>query len=524
VTETSPPGTSERATSERRTSLSILVPVYNEQYLVAESLRRLEVLASSPCLDRVEVIVVDDCSKDGTPEVLRRFEAERVAAPTPPGAVPFVWRFLRHEKNGGKGTAVRTALAEATCEIAVIHDADLEYHPRDLLRVVAVFVDEGADAVFGSRFAGGEVRRVLLYRHELGNRLLTFLCNMVTNLNVTDMETCYKAVRTDLLKSIPLRSNDFRLEPELTIKLAKRGVRLFEVPISYSGRTYQEGKKINWRDGFRALAAIVRFALSDDVYQKDAYGSAILARLGRAPKFNAWMADIVRPWCGNRVLEIGGGVGALTLELVPRWTFFATDVNPVYLRRLEALRRDRPYLHVQHVDVARRETFPELPDGFDTVVCLNVIEHIEDDVQAMANLRRALAPGGRAIVLVPQGPWNYGSIDRALGHCRRYTEDSLTTLAQAAGFSVERLERFNRLGSLPWFVSGRVFRRETVGLFQVRMLNLLTPLMRLVDAVLPLPALSLIAVLTPAPLAASRDRDERQAEVEAGPALERAQP
>jgi glycosyltransferase involved in cell wall biosynthesis len=483
-------------TSARRTSLSVLVPVYNEQYLVAESLRRLEVLASSPHLERIEVIVVDDCSKDGTPDVLRAFEAERAVTPAVAGA-PIVWRFLRHEQNGGKGTAVRTALAEATCEIAVIHDADLEYHARDLLRIVAVFVEEGADAVFGSRFAGGEVRRVLFYRHELGNWLLTFLCNMVTNLNVTDMETCYKAVRTDLLKSIPLRSNDFRLEPELTIKLAKRGARLFEVPISYSGRTYQEGKKINWRDGFRALAAIVRFALSDDIYEKDTYGSAILARLGRAPKFNAWMADIVRPFCGNRVLEIGGGVGALTLELVPRWTYFTTDINPVYLRRLEALRRDRPYLQVQLVDVAKGETFPVLPEGFDTVVCLNVIEHIENDVEAMANIRRVLAPKGRAIVLVPQGPWNFGSVDRSLGHCRRYTEASLAALARAAGFRVTRLQRFNRLGSLPWFVNGRVFGRETVGLFQVRMLNLLTPLMRMADAFLPLPALSLIAVLEP---------------------------
>jgi glycosyltransferase involved in cell wall biosynthesis len=490
--------TSQAGTSASRTSLSVLVPVYNEQYLVAESLRRLEVLASSPHLERVEIIVVDDCSKDGTPEVLRAFEGERLAAP-PPGPAPLTWRFLRHAQNGGKGAAIRTALAEATCEITVIHDADLEYHPRDLLRVVSVFVEEGADAVFGSRFAGGEVRRVLLYRHELGNRFLTFLCNMVTNLNVTDMETCYKAVRTDLLKSIPLRSNDFRLEPELTIKLAKRGARLFEVPISYSGRTYQEGKKINWRDGYRALAAIVRFGFSDDIYEKDAYGSAMLSRLGRAPKFNAWMADIVRPWCGNRVLEIGGGTGAVTLELVPRWTFYATDVNPLYLRRLEALRRDRPYLRVQQLDVQRGETFPVLPEGFDTVVCLNIIEHVEHDVEAMANIRRVLAPEGRAVVLVPQGPWNYGTVDRSLGHRRRYTEASLTELARAAGFTVERLQRFNRLGSLPWFVNGRIFRRDTVGLFQVRMLNLLTPLMRAVDAILPLPALSLVAVLRPAP-------------------------
>ena len=235
------------------TSLSVLVPVYNERFLVAASLERLKVLATSTDLERIEVIVVDDASKDDTPAVLEQFQ--RDLRPDP----KMTWRFLRHERNGGKGQAIRTALEHATCEITVIHDADLEYHPRDLLRIVEVFVQENADAVFGSRFIGGEVRRVLLYRHQLGNRLLTFLTNVVTNLNLTDMETCYKAVRTDLLKSIPLLSRDFRIEPELTIKLGKRHASIFEVPISYSGRTYAEGKKINWRDGIAAFWHITRF-------------------------------------------------------------------------------------------------------------------------------------------------------------------------------------------------------------------------------------------------------------------------
>ena len=138
--------------------------------------------------------------------------------------------FLTARINGGKGKAVKTALERATCEISVIHDADFEYHPKDLLRITKVFLEEETDAVFGSRFAGGEVRRVLLFRHQLGNKFLTFLSNLVTNRNLSDMETCYKAVRTQLLKSIPIESNDFRIEPELTIKLAKRSARIFEVP------------------------------------------------------------------------------------------------------------------------------------------------------------------------------------------------------------------------------------------------------------------------------------------------------
>ena len=145
----------------------------------------------------------------------------------------------------------------------MIHDADLEYHPQDLLKMVQVFLAEEADAVFGSRFLASDYRRVLFFRHELGNRFLTLLSNLVSDLNLTDMETCYKMVRTDLLKSIPLVSTRFGIEPEITIKLAKRGARLFEVPIRYAGRTYLEGKKIGWKDGVRCLAAVVYFAFSN---------------------------------------------------------------------------------------------------------------------------------------------------------------------------------------------------------------------------------------------------------------------
>src|SRR5512145_166420 len=389
------------------TSLTVLVPVYNEQHLVATSLARLEVLEASPHLDRIQVVVVDDSSRDRSPEVLAAFAAERgiTLAPASPHAprgsggepMPVAergrgrkgkidWLFLRHGRNGGKGAAIQTGLARADAAITIIHDADLEYHPKDIARIVAVFVEDEADAVFGSRFAGGAARRALLFRHELGNRLLTFITNLVTNVNLTDMETCYKAVRTDLLKSIPIVSNDFRLEVELTIKLAKRDARIFEVPISYSGRTYQEGKKIGLKDGFLALAAILRFWVSDRIFAKDAYGSEILGRLARAPRFNAWMADTIRPLCGERVLEIGSGIGNLTRQLVPRDRYVASDINPLYLSTLENLTADRPYLTAQYTDVTQLASFPRLEGGFDTVVCLNVLEHVEDDRGSLQNI------------------------------------------------------------------------------------------------------------------------------------------
>ncbi len=492
-------------------SLSVLVPAYNEQHLVAASLARLEVLETSPHLDTVQVVVVDDCSRDATQEVLRAFAAERGIAWTDEGPLEngvelkghgkrgkIEWVFLRHVLNGGKGKAVRTALAEATGQISVVHDADLEYHPRDLLRIVKVFVDEDADAVFGSRFAGGEARRALLFRHELGNRLLTFLTNLISNVNLTDMETCYKAVRTDLLRSIPLVSNDFRIEPELTIKLAKREARIFEVPISYSGRTYAEGKKINWKDGFRALWAMLRFWVSDQVYAADEHGSQILGRLARAPRFNAWMADVIRPHCGKRVLEIGSGTGNLTRRLVPRDAYVASDVNPLYLHTLRHLTHDRPYLDVTLTDVTRGSSFPRLPGGFDTVVCLNVIEHVDDDRGALENIRRVLAPDGKAIVLVPHDPRLFGTLDEVLGHKRRYTAASLRQVAADAGFEVQEILTFNRVGSPAWWLNGRLLRRHHFGLVQIAVLNLLTPIFRRIDRALPFRPLSLIAVMRPA--------------------------
>src|SRR5262249_5344461 len=389
-----------------KTSLSILVPVYNEQHLVYKSLERLKVLDTCEHLKRIQVIVVDDGSIDHSAQAIEKFRAEQTNHP----GSRIEWVFLRHPKNIGKGQAIKTGLELATCEISVIHDADLEYHPKDLMRIVSVFIEQDADAVYGSRFVGAEVRRVLLFRHQIGNKFLTLLSNVVTNLNLSDMETCYKAIRTSLFKSIPIESNDFRLEPEITIKLAKRHARIFEVPISYSGRTYDEGKKINWRDGFHALFAIARFAVSDQIYQRDIHGSHILGRLSRAPKFNAWMAHTIRRYCRNRLLEIGSGMGNLTCKLIPRPKYVASDINPLYLQTLQALSADRPYLKTAFCDVTDGSSFPSVEEGFDTVICLNVVEHVEHDHIALTNLSNALVDGGTAIVLVPQGQWNFGTL------------------------------------------------------------------------------------------------------------------
>jgi glycosyltransferase involved in cell wall biosynthesis len=481
-------GPGARGTS---TTLAVIVPAYNERFLIEASLARLVVLGESPLLDAIKVIVVDDGSSDGTAEAIERFRAS-LESRAPDRKFSWVW--LRHTKNSGKGAVIRTGLAHVDTELVVVHDADLEYHPSDLLKMVEVFLFEEADAVFGSRFMSGGYKRALFFRHAIGNKLLTFLCDIVCDLNLTDMETCYKMVRTDLLKSIPLESSTFDIEPELAIKLAKRGARVFEVPISYSGRTYHEGKKITWRDGFRALRAILHYMISDRIYAEDERGGEILERLHRAPRFTRWMADVIRPYVGDRVLELGAGTGNMSVHLMPRSVYWATDVNPHYLQYLMTLRATRPFLRVAYTNAMDTQSFPT-GQFFDTVVCLNVVEHVQDDAGALRNIHDVVVNGGRAIILVPFGPWLYGSLDEVLGHWRRYTEDQFLAVARQASFHVEQIVKFNRPGVPAWWLNGRVLRRKTFGLGQIRILNILTPLFRLVDPLLPFPPLSLIAIL-----------------------------
>jgi glycosyltransferase involved in cell wall biosynthesis/phospholipid N-methyltransferase len=472
------------------TTLSVIVPAYNEQYLIEASLKGLAVLDESPRLREIKVIVVNDCSTDRTAEAIQRFQADLKSSQD---FKKFSWVWLDQDKNRGKGAGIRTALPHVDTELVVIHDADLEYHPRDLLQMVELFLSESADAVFGSRFMPGGYKRALFFRHQLGNKLLTFLCDLVCDLNLSDMETCYKMVRAELLKSIPLTSSTFDVEPELTIKLAKRGGRIFEVPISYSGRTYAEGKKINWRDGIRALWAILHYAASDQIYAQDGHGGEILMRLTRAPRFTRWMADVIRPFVGDRVLEIGAGIGNMTVHLLPRSVYWATDNNPFYLETLDRLRRTRPYLRTAYVDAMEAPSYPQ-DISFDTVICLNVVEHLSDDIGALRNIYNVLDDGGRAIILVPNGPKLFGTLDKVLGHCRRYTEDQLARIGQDAGFTVEKVLKFNRPGVPAWWLNGRILRKTTFGLGQIRLLNFFTPLFRAVDSWFPLPPLSLIAI------------------------------
>ena len=231
--------------AERRSPnllLSVIVPAYNEAATVESALRRVRQVSL-----RLEIIAVNDASSDGTRDILEQLAVQGI-----------VDKVIHHEKNRGKGAAIRSGIAAATGDAIVVQDADLEYDPADLPALLLPIRSREADAVYGSRFQGGP-HRVLYFWHYVGNKFLTLLSNMFTNLNLTDLETCYKLVRADVLKTLPLSSNRFGFEVEITARLAQARARIWEIPISYSGRTYAEGKKITWRDGIAALYHIIRY-------------------------------------------------------------------------------------------------------------------------------------------------------------------------------------------------------------------------------------------------------------------------
>jgi glycosyltransferase involved in cell wall biosynthesis len=462
--------------------LSVLVPVYNERHVVEASLRRLLALRDE-LIGSLQVIVVDDQSTDGTWEILQRIAAEdsRVV-------------LLRHERNAGKGAALRTAIEYSTGDICIVHDADLEYDPSDIPSLLLPFAKEGADAVFGSRYLSAPYRRALMHRHTTINKVLTSASNWLTDLNLTDLETCYKAVKTDLLKSIPIRSNDFRFEVEITFKLAKRKARVFEAPIKYLPRTREEGKKIRARDGLLALISMFHFWLIDDLFCEKEYGSRILSGLQNARRLNFWIARTLRPFIGDRVLEIDAGIGALTSQFIPRDLYVAADTNPNHVRYLQSYSFGKPYLHVLNVDPAEPENFDGLEKKFDTILVINVLERVPHENRALQNLWSALEHGGRALILVPQHPGLFGTLDRVLERRERYTVSGLERAMIEAGFRVEKTFDFNRVSVLGWWLNSRLLRRKSISRVQLKILDMLMPILSRVDRVWPWGGLSIISI------------------------------
>jgi glycosyltransferase involved in cell wall biosynthesis len=469
-------------------TLSVIIPVYDEHATILKLLCRV---AHHP--EVYEMVIVDDCSADGTAELLRQQDAEGWPAllAEAPRALPRIV-FLQHEINQGKGCALRTGFAAATGDIFLTQDADLEYDPQDYDKLLVPLYDGRADAVYGSRFAGYP-RRVHMFWHTVGNRLLTLLSNMLCNLNLTDMETGYKAIRRELVETMVLRSARFGIEPEITAKLARLRARIYEVPISYSGRSYSEGKKIGWKDAVSAVYTMFRCALIDDREATDPL-HATLRRMAVLDRYNSFLFEVLAPFVGKRILEVGAGTGTITQFLRGRQRVCATEVDPQYLQLLERRFENDPQIRTGAFDLDHPVPSEVAAERFDTIICLNVLEHIEDDGAALRRMREVLEEDGRLILLVPAHQFLFGAMDSAIGHYRRYARSSLRSLLEREGFSLETDFMINALSTPGWFLNGRVLRRTSVPGLQARLANRLVPLFRL-ERKLNLPiGLSVIAV------------------------------
>lgn len=459
--------------------LSILIPVYNERRTLRSLIRRVTAVPM-PC--PFEIVAVDDCSTDGSREILQKLAEEDARI-----------KVIFHEHNSGKGAAIHTAIKHLTGDVAIVQDADLEYEPSEIPRVITPILEGRADACFGSRYAGRESRRVLYYWHSVMNKTLTWLTNLVTDLDLTDMETCYKAVRTDILKQTPLKLKRFGIEPELTLRLAQWGARIFEVPISYSGRTYAEGKKITWKDGMQAVGAIFWAGFIDRRFTT--HSGFYHAKAVRGPKVNHWMFETIKPFVGQNIVEAGCGIGNLTELMLSRESLTCFDIDPLYVELIQ-----RRFSHLENFTALKVDINDvtlnnlRLTKRPDTVICLNVLEYLEDDAAAIKKLCNLLEPGGQLILMVPQHTWMYNGMDQNLGHKRRYDRTTLNQKLEESGFILRKTEDFNRLGYLGWLGMGKILGSKSMPTGAMKAFNLVLPLAKKFDAIKIFPGITLVAI------------------------------
>jgi glycosyltransferase involved in cell wall biosynthesis len=479
--------------------LTVVMPAFNEEDTILEAVKRV---LESPYTG--QLVVIDDGSTDGTPSLLESVHDPRVEV-------------VVHPRNLGKGAALRRGFAAARQRFVVVQDADLEYDPAEFAVLLAPLLDGRADVVFGSRFQQGRERRVQYFWHSLGNRMVTTLSNMTTNLNLTDVETCYKAFRREVIQSIELEQNRFGIEPEITAKLAIGGNRIFEVGISYSGRTYEEGKKTHWTDGVVALLCVLRYsrlgwrmqrALRRAKRHSATYEEAdqdlleTLHSLRNAENYADWIFDIARPHVGARVLEVGAGHGDMTerLRKVSRVTALELSSRSVPLLR-------ERFAGVEGVEVVHADILdPTFSGTYDTAIAVNVLEHIPDAVGALARMRDLVEVGGSVIVFVPALEALYSSFDRQIGHVRRYHKRELERHLLAAGLEPVSVRYMNLPGALVWWLYAAKLGQTPTKPANVRLFDTIAiPVIRRIEALVPVPfGQSLLAVARrPAPQGSS---------------------
>jgi glycosyltransferase involved in cell wall biosynthesis len=463
--------------------LSILMPVYNERAYLAECVKRVLAVKLPDSLE-CEIIMVDDGSTDGSAKLVDELAKKH----------PDVISVHHQERNQGKGAAIRKAVELMQGEYAIIQDADLEYDPREYPAMLCPILEGVADVVYGSRFAASPMRRVLNFHHELGNRFITFLSNCCTGLNLTDMETCYKLFRAEVIKTIPLRSNRFGIEPEITAKIAKRYCVVYEIPASYRGRSYSEGKKIGMKDGFRAIYTILKYKILDDCFE-ERFGHGVLFELSQARNFTRWAVKTIEPYLGDKILEVGSGIGNISRLLPKKEKLTVTDIDKLHINILGNLFSGNAIVDVAKLDLNCDADFAALKKNqYDTLVCMNVLEHIEDDKAALIRMRSILAPGGKLILVVPQYEMLYGEFDRDLDHFRRYSKKGLFKLLEECDFVIHKKNNLNFLSIPGWYINSVILKRKKMSHWQIKIFDKLVFSTKLIEKIFPLPGLSLVCI------------------------------
>ena len=471
---------------QETTTLSILIPVFNEQSFLARIVDRV-LAAPVPGNMKKELVIVNDASTDRTTNVLRDLCAK----------YPEI-RAFDQPLNQGKGAAIRRAIKEMTGQYAIIQDADLEYDPNDYQTILQPLVSGLADAVYGSRFASRKMRRIVHYHHKLANLFLTHLSNWTTGLDLTDMETCYKAFRAELLKSIPLRSNRFGIEPEITAKLAKRGAVIYEVPICYHGRRYDEGKKIGWKDGVSAIWTMIKYRLIDDCFDPEADTSQ-RQMMHYARNYTRWVGKLVARRCGERIIELGATHGHISRFLPQRERLVVADDNPNHIKVLQNQFDGNQTVVIVQLDATLPEKVENFSQNhqFDTVVFLDQLAKSDDELSLLTGLKRLMTQEGRLILTVPLGGWLFGSVDKSVGRIKRYGQREIHELLEHAGYRVFEYHSFNILAVPGLFVNSKLLRSRKLGKFQLKLYHTFVPPFSLLERFLPFPRANALIVAVP---------------------------
>jgi glycosyltransferase involved in cell wall biosynthesis len=449
--------------------ISVIIPAFNEARTIQEVVRKVQ---NTPI--EKEVLIVDDGSVDGTGEAIRALSGKNIK------------KFF-HGTNLGKGAAIATAWPHAEGDVIIIQDADLEYDPAEYSRLLAPILEGRADVVFGSRFLGEH--RCLLFAHYIANKILNLFANVIYDTMLTDMMTGAKAFRRERLGALNLRAKRFGFEGEITGEVFKRGLRVFEVPVSYNCRTYQEGKKITWVSFFDVLSWLVKTR-----FRPREPGFKAQQLLGRMKRYPAYLFRKIEAFVKPPTLEIGCGHGNMLSFFLMKGPVEVVDISD---ENLEIIKRRFPGhagLKVRKEDIEnglRPGIFEGQPK---TIVCMNVLEHIADDTQALKNIAAGMTEGSVCILFVPAHKKWMSPIDAGLGHLRRYDKEDVRALVCASGLVLSKIESVNSLLGAGWWFNFCLLRQENFSAFPLWLADALVPLFGVFDRLLPSLGLNVLAV------------------------------